>query len=93
MRNQLEDFNKGLINDINIQTALLEALEWDDEKLLELNEYLTMQFTMNQTPAILLNNIKKQFNEAVQLILKQLFEEIYILNGYYLKPDGDDIEH
>ena len=89
----MENFNKVLLNDLNTQTALLEALEWEDDELQILNEYLEIQFSINQPPSVLLENVKKQFNNQVYVILKQHFAEIYTLNGYYLKPDGGDIEH
>ena len=89
----MQNFNKLLIENLNTQTALLEAFSWDDTVLNEFNEYFKQQLAITQNPNVLLINIKDQFGEVAESIVKSLFREIYIEHGLYLDPIRDEDEH
>lgn len=82
-----------MLDSLNVQTALLEALSWDEEALEGFNKYFNEQIQAVTPPGILLDNIKIVYGEQAATIIKSLFKEIYIEHGLYLKPLGDNDEH
>jgi hypothetical protein len=79
-----------LINNIAKETELLESLEWDYEALEALYEYLNIHFSGNSiiTPDLILQEIKQNFGEECEKVLRNLFVEVSISNGLHIyDPD------
>ena len=89
----MKNFNKDILDDLNLRTSFLEALEWDDEELEKLVKLLEEKFLSNYPPEVLLDVVEKEFNSQVSLILKDTFMQIYIQKGELLFPKGGDNEH
>ena len=82
--------HKTLINNLSKETALLEALEWDYEKLDELYELLDIHFQGDSiiSPPVLLAEVLKKFGEECTKALQQIFVEVSFSNGFFLyDPD------
>jgi len=79
-----------LINNIAKETELLEALEWDYDTLDELYAYLNVHFEGDSiiTPDLILQEVKKNFGEECEKVLRKLFVEVSITNGLHIyDPD------
>ena len=81
---------KILINDISKETELLESLDWNEEDLKSLYEYLDIHFNGDSiiTPDLLLEEIKKHYGEPCSKVLRKMFIEVSLHNGiriYILK--------
>jgi hypothetical protein len=82
--------HKTLINNLSRETALLESLEWDYDKLDELYELLDVHFQGDSiiSPPILLSEVLKKFGEDCAKALQQIFVEVSFVNGFFLHdPD------
>ena len=79
--------------EINISTALLESLDWDEEKLNELFLYLDIHFSGDSiiSPDILLQEIENDFGKECCDILRELFLEVSLSHGLF--TSDPDIEH
>ena len=81
---------KILINNLSRETALLESLDWDEEHLKSLYEYLDIHFNGDSiiTPDILLEEIKNHYGEACSKVLREMFIEVSLHNGLHIyDPD------
>ena len=81
---------KKMINNLTKETELLEALDWDEEHLKSLYEYLDIHFNGDSiiTPDILLEEIKKHYGEACSKVLREMFVEVSLYNGLHIyDPD------
>ena len=82
--------HKILINNLTRETELLESLDWNEEDLKSLYEYLDIHFNGDSiiTPDLLLKEIKVNYGEACAKILRGLFVEVSLLNGLHIyDPD------
>jgi len=85
--------NKNTLHNIlnlSKETELLESLDWDEDVLESLYEYLDIHFTGDSiiTPDILLEDIKKHYGEACSKVLREMFIEISLKNGLHIyDPD------
>tara|TARA_R110000868_G_scaffold202743_4_gene450509 strand:+ start:31 stop:300 length:270 start_codon:yes stop_codon:yes gene_type:complete len=66
---------------VRYQTELLESLDWDEQRLAQLFDYLDNEFNnFNiKRPGELLNSIELHFGESVTLIIKKIFAEQFNL--------------
>lgn len=81
---------KLLINNLAKETELLESLDWDEEYLSSLYEYLEIHFSGDSiiTPDILLEDIKTHYGEACSKVLRKMFIEVSLHNGLHIyDPD------
>lgn len=79
-----------IISNIAKETELLEALEWDYEILDELYAYLDIHFAGDSiiTPDLILQEVKENFGEECEKVLRKLFVEVSITNGLHIyDPD------
>ena len=84
---------KLLINNLTKETELLESLDWNEEHLKSLYEYLEIHFSGDSiiTPDILLADIKKHYGEACSKVLREMFIEVSISNGLHIyDPDVEN---
>tara|TARA_Y100001938_G_C7916136_1_gene342036 strand:- start:289 stop:561 length:273 start_codon:yes stop_codon:yes gene_type:complete len=87
------DHNKALLCDLNFRTALLESCDWDENQSNSLLLYLAQALNdNNQLPETILNIIKLDYGECAYLLIKKMFVDVYIENGFYSKIGSDD-EH
>lgn len=88
MKNQ-----KLIINNLSKETALLESLNWNEDDLKSLYEYLEIHFNGDSiiTPDILLEDITKHYGEACSKVLREMFIEVSITNGLHIyDPDVEN---
>ena len=82
--------HKKLINNLLKETELLESLDWDEEALKSLYEYLDIHFNGDSiiTPDILLEEVTSHYGKPCAKILRELFVEVSLLNGLHIyDPD------
>ena len=88
MKNQ-----KYLINNLSKETELLESLDWNEEHLKSLYEYLEIHFDGNSiiTPDLLLEDIKQHYGEPCSKVLREMFIEVSLTNGLHIyDPDVEN---
>ena len=88
MKNQ-----KYLINNLSKETELLESLDWNEEHLKSLYEYLEIHFDGNSiiTPDLLLEDIKQHYGEPCSKVLREMFIEVSLNNGLHIyDPDVEN---
>ena len=88
MKNQ-----KYLINNLSKETELLESLDWNEEHLKSLYEYLEIHFDGDSiiTPDLLLEDIKQHYGEPCSKVLRELFVEVSLHNGLHIyDPDVEN---
>ena len=84
---------RKLISNLSKETELLESLDWNEEYLKSLYEYLDIHFSGDSiiTPDILLEEIKNHYGEACSKILRELFIEVSLKNGMHIyDPDVEN---
>jgi hypothetical protein len=71
---------------IKHETALLESLDWDDEKLAELFEYLdsAMNAKVIKHPNNIINEVETMFSNDTAEIIKKIFLEISLINNLHI---------
>ena len=93
MRFKLIDQNKALLLDLNFRTALLESVGWDETQSAFLLEYLQSALLhKSDSPEQILENIYTNYGQGAHDIIKKMFLDEYIDNGFY-KKQKDDYEH
>ena len=88
MKNQ-----KYLINNLSKETELLESLDWNEEHLKSLYEYLEIHFDGDSiiTPDLLLEDIKQHYGEPCSKVLREMFIEVSLTNGLHIyDPDVEN---
>ena len=77
---------KILINNLSKETELLESLEWNEEDLKSLYDYLEIHFNGDSiiTPDLLLEEITKHYGKHCSKVLREMFIEVSILNGLHI---------
>ena len=68
----------SILSDLNKRTAFLEALNWDEQKLLELERYLytlSIDFSLVH-PSLVIQNVSEPFGEQVANLLSDEFKKI-----------------
>ena len=84
---------RKLISNLSKETELLESLDWNEEYLKSLYEYLDIHFNGDSiiTPDILLEEIKKHYGEACTKVLREMFIEVSLHNGLHIyDPDVEN---
>ena len=78
-----------MINDIRFKTALLESLNWDEDQLQALYEYLGHAFNTDMLthPEAIINDITKHFGESTGECFAEILKEV--MDTYNLKYTGD----
>jgi len=78
--------NKNFLYNINRKTELLESIDWDEEKLNELYEYLNIHFAGDSitSPKLLLNEVKKNYGDECAKVLRKMFIEISLTHGLFV---------
>ena len=81
----MKNLNKLAIN-LSKETELLESLEWNEEHLKSLYEYLEIHFNGDSiiTPDLLLEEIKNHYGEACSKVLQEMFIEVSLHNGLHI---------
>ena len=82
--------HKYLINNLSKETELLESLDWNEEHLKSLYDYLDIHFNGDSiiTPDLLLKDIKEYYGEACSKVLREIFIEVSLHNGLHIyDPD------
>ena len=82
--------HKALINNLSKETELLESLDWNEDDLKSLYEYLDMHFNGDSiiTPDLLLEEIELHFGKACSKVLREMFIEVSLHNGLHIyDPD------
>ncbi len=86
----MKDAHKLVINNLTKETELLESLDWNEEDLKSLYEYLDIHFSGDSiiTPDLLLEDIKAHYGEPCSKILRKMFVEVSLNNGLHIyDPD------
>ena len=81
-----------VFGNLNNQTRLLESLNWDEEQLQVLLQYLH-EVLNDETilhPHSIITHIKEHFTEQAADEISQIFEEISATCNFF---KGDDCEH
>ena len=87
------DPNKELLFDLNFRTALLESLGWDETQFNSLLQYLQEVLSADiLMPDDILQDIKANYGDEAHDLIKKMFVDVYIENGFYIKKE-DDYEH
>ena len=78
--------HKIVINNLAKETELLESLEWNEDHLKSLYEYLDIHFTGDSiiTPDLLLEDIKHHYGEPCSKVLREMFIEVSLKNGLHI---------
>ena len=78
--------HKLLINNLLKETELLESLDWNEEHLQSLYEYLEVHFNGDSiiTPDVLLEDIKINYGESCSKVLREMFIEVSLRNGLHI---------
>ena len=82
--------HKLIINNLSKETELLESLDWNEEHLESLYEYLDIHFNGDSiiTPDLLLEDIEKHYGEPCSKVLREMFIEVSLQNGLHIyDPD------
>ena len=84
---------KNLIGNLSNETELLESLDWNEEHLQSLYEYLSIHFDGDSilTPDLLLQDISKHYGEPCANVLRKMFIEVSLHNGLHIY--GSDVEN
>ena len=89
----MSDPNKALLLDLNFRTALLESVDWDESQSTSLLQYLQESLAATSVlPEEVLGSIRDEYGETAHTLIKKMFVDVYIENGFYIKPE-DDYEH
>jgi len=77
---------KILINNLSKETQLLESLDWDEDLLTELYDYLDVHFTGDSiiSPNLLLKEVNEKFGETCANILRAMLLEISLTHGLFI---------
>ena len=80
---------KNILNNIlnlSKETALLESLDWNEEHLDSLYEYLNIHFGGDSIikPGLLLEEVKKYYGEPCSKVLREMFIEVSLTNGMHI---------
>ena len=81
---------KILINNLSKETELLESLDWNEEHLKSLYDYLEIHFSGDSiiTPDLLLKDIKEHYGEPCSKVLREMFIDVSLQNGLHIyDPD------
>ena len=81
---------KKIVNNLTKETELLESLDWNEDHLKSLYEYLDIHFNGDSiiTPDLLLEDIKEHYGEACSKVLREMFIEVSLHNGLHIyDPD------
>ena len=81
---------KKIISNLTKETELLESLDWNEEHLKSLYEYLEIHFSGDSiiTPDLLLKDIKEHYGEPCSKVLREMFVEVSLTNGLHIyDPD------
>ena len=81
---------KKIISNLTKETELLESLDWNEEHLKSLYEYLEIHFSGDSiiTPDLLLKDIKEHYGEPCSKVLREMFIEVSLSNGLHIyDPD------
>lgn len=71
---------QSTIDNIRVKTALLESLNWDEELMESLFEYLDASF-VNLTPIdVIIENVSMYYTSQAAIFLESLFEDAAIKN-------------
>lgn len=62
------------IKNLNLQTELLEALEWDQEAVDEFNTWFVNCLNASYTPDALLQNVMTVWGEDIVIIVKKIIK-------------------
>ena len=84
---------KKVISNLSKETEILESLDWDEEKLVNLYEYLDIHFTGDSIikPDILLQEIRMLYGEPCAMILREMFIEVSLAHGLFIyDPDVEN---
>ena len=83
----------NLINNLSKETELLESLDWNEEHLSSLYDYLDIHLNGDSiiTLDILLEEIKKYYGESCSKVLRKMFIEVSLGNGLHIyDPDVEN---
>jgi hypothetical protein len=89
MRKEVIDYNKLILCDINFRTSILESLDWDEDKFDDFFIFLQDRLKTNIAPDTLLAEIKSCYGAPVYKIFFDLFRDMYVKNGLYIKGEDD----
>tara|TARA_B100000900_G_scaffold412035_1_gene432988 strand:- start:862 stop:1104 length:243 start_codon:yes stop_codon:yes gene_type:complete len=66
-----------MFNDLKSKTELLESLDWDEEALIQLLDFISCQneLFIPTHPSILLDQIEEFFGKNTRLVMEKLFDE------------------
>ena len=69
-----------LIKSLNDKTAILESLDWDEEALTQLIDFIDMQKEcfVPTHPNILLEQIREYFGESTSIVMEGIFRREYV---------------
>ena len=62
------------IKNLNLQTELLEALEWDQDAVDEFNEWFVNCLNASYAPDALLQNVMTVWGEDIVIIVKKIIK-------------------
>ena len=82
--------HKELINNLAKETEILESLDWNEEHLKSLYEFLDIHFSGDSiiTPDLLLFEVKNNYGEACAKVLRSMFIKVFLHNGLHIyDPD------
>ena len=79
------------LSHINLETELLESLEWDESELARLQKYLSDNKARGVHVEAILSDVQTEFGESTASILRKLFGEMIF--KYSLHTKGQEIEN
>ena len=77
--------------DIKYETELLESLEWNEEKLKQLLDYINSVVNDETliSPNDIIVNVKNNYSDQTGEILKKIFLEISIMSNLHITKEGN----
>jgi hypothetical protein len=82
-----------MFKQIQYETELLESLDWDDQKLKELFDYLKVEMNAKiiKHPKQIISEVKENFSYETSSIVKKILLEVAISNNLHIiKADNID---
>jgi hypothetical protein len=70
------------VRNIRIETEILEALDWDEDSLLTLNEYMEKSFQDSIPMKVISSHVKATYGENVwKIIEREIKNELSYIDG------------
>lgn len=87
----MKNFDDIAVN-MQYRTALLESLDWDDSRLIQLLDYLETEFNTFELkhPANIVNFVSENFSINTGIVLERMFKTQMIYNNMHRSDHNEE---